>query len=194
MPEESIASSLVHKPKNVLPKPSVNSPVEIEQHRTSHTKTYINPDGSFTVETSYRPIHYKNERGRWAKIDNELVSANPWAGFKYFRMAFENDGFWLALKNTLIISSMKLVFNFPAPIILAILLNEVRNLRFKKVVQTITYMPHFISWVVLAGIVINFLSPSTGAVNMVLKSLGIDPIYFVGNKSWFRSVLISTAM
>ena len=122
------------------------------------------------------------------------VMDSPWAGFKYFDMVFKNDEFWRVLKNTVIISSMKLVFCFPAPIILALLLNEVRILWFKKLIQTLTYLPHFISWVVLSGVVINFLSPSVGPVNIVLKQLGFSPIYFLGSKEWFRPVLIFTSI
>jgi ABC-type polysaccharide transport system, permease component len=122
------------------------------------------------------------------------IGASPWVGLKYFNFAFTSDDFWLSFKNTLIISGLKLMFNFPAPIILALLLNEVRRLHFKKLVQTVTYMPHFLSWIVLSGIVINFLSPSTGPINMLLSSMGIQPIYFVGNKEWFRQVLVVSSM
>ena len=122
------------------------------------------------------------------------IMASPWAGIKHFEMAFKSEEFWTVFKNTLIISGMKLIFNFPAPIILALLLNEVKNIYFKKVVQTITYMPHFLSWVVLAGIVINFLSPSTGPINMLIKSMGGTPIYFIGSRNWFRQVLVGSAL
>lgn len=122
------------------------------------------------------------------------VFASPWVGFKYFNMLFASDGFWVAFRNTIIISGFKLLFNFPAPIILALLLNEVRNMAFKKTVQTISYLPHFLSWVILSGLVINFLSPSTGPINVLLNSLGIKPIFFVGDPKWFRPVVIISDM
>jgi len=96
--------------------------------------------------------------------------------------------------NTLTISTLKLLFGFPAPIILALLLNEVHHEKFKRTIQTITYMPHFISWVVLAGLVIEFLSPSRGPVNYLLQSLGFKPIFFVAEERWFRPVLVASSI
>jgi len=122
------------------------------------------------------------------------MMASPWVGFKHFKTVFGSDDFWVVFKNTLVISGLKLIFNFPAPIIFALLLNEVKNMQFKKTVQTISYMPHFLSWVVLAGIVVNFLSPSTGPINMILKVLGAKPIYFVADRKWFREVLVLSAI
>ena len=122
------------------------------------------------------------------------VMGSPWAGLKYFEMVFQNDEFWRVFKNTLILSAYKLIFAFPAPIILALLLNEVRNLHFKRAVQTLTYLPHFISWVVLAGVVINFLSPSTGPISMISKALGHDVIHIMGEKKYFRAVLVITGI
>ena len=122
------------------------------------------------------------------------VMASPWVGLKHFKTVFGSDDFWVVFKNTLVISGLKLIFNFPAPIIFALLLNEVKNMQFKKTVQTISYMPHFLSWVVLAGIVVNFLSPSTGPINMILKVFGAKPIYFVADRNWFRKVLILSAI
>ena len=122
------------------------------------------------------------------------VMASPWAGLKYFKLAFGSADFWQVFKNTLILSGYKLLFTFPAPIILALLLNEVRNTKFKKCVQTVTYLPHFLSWVVLSGIIINFLSPSSGPVNMILRACGMEPIYFMGEKKLFRGVLVISSI
>ena len=119
---------------------------------------------------------------------------SPWVGFKYFKDALGSPEFWEVFRNTIQISLLKLIIGFPAPIILALLLNEIKNLRFKKVVQSISYMPHFLSWVVLSGIVINFLSPSTGVVNKMIIAFGGDPIFFVASRHWFRPVLILSSL
>jgi len=122
------------------------------------------------------------------------VMASPWVGLKHFKAAFASTEFWSVFNNTLILSGFKLIFNFPAPIILSLLLNEVYNMKFKKIVQTITYLPHFLSWVVLSGILIDFLSPGSGPLNMILSTIGIKPIYFVGSRVWFRQVLIVSSI
>lgn len=118
------------------------------------------------------------------------VMDSPWVGMKYFKQLFTDPYFLPTLKNTLIISFWKILIGFPAPIILALMLNEVRNVKAKKCFQTITYIPHFISWVVLAGILTELLSPSRGPVNLILKSLGFDPVFFLADPHWFRPVIV----
>ncbi|WP_052487828.1 ABC transporter permease [Gordoniibacillus kamchatkensis] len=93
------------------------------------------------------------------------ILGSDWAGLKWFRILFGDSGFWIAFRNTIIISFYKLIFGFPAPIVLAIMLNEVANGWFKRTIQTIVYFPHFLSWVVLGGILITILSPTTGLVS-----------------------------
>ncbi|MDL2232580.1 ABC transporter permease subunit [Ruminococcaceae bacterium OttesenSCG-928-L11] len=122
------------------------------------------------------------------------INDSPWIGLENFRMLFAMKSFREVFSNTLIISFYKLLFNFPAPILFAILLSEIRFPRFKKAVQTISYLPHFVSWVILGGIFLQFLSPSTGPINVLLKSLGKEPIYFLADSKWFRTVLVSTSM
>lgn len=122
----------------------------------------------------------------------EGIWKSPWVGWKNFEMLFSTPGFWTSLKNTIIISVYKLIFGFPAPIILALLLNEVRQLKLKKAIQTISYLPHFLSWVVLAGIFTQFLSPSTGPINLLLKNIGLKPIFFLGDPAIFRGTLVGT--
>lgn len=121
---------------------------------------------------------------------------SPWADplFTYFKQLFSDPAFWSALKNTLIIGIYKLVFYFPVPILLAILLNEVRNKAFKKGVQTILYLPRFISWTVMSGIVINMLSLNSGAVNALITSLGGTPINFLMDPGKFRGLLVITTI
>lgn len=122
------------------------------------------------------------------------INASPWVGFKYYKMVFSSPEFWRVFKNTLVISGLKLLINFPAPIILALLLNEVRVMKFKKIVQTVSYLPHFLSWVVLAGVVQTILSPSTGPINALLVKFGFDSVYFVADKEWFRPILVITSL
>jgi putative aldouronate transport system permease protein len=119
---------------------------------------------------------------------------SPWVGFVNFQQLFEMGSFREVFRNTIIISSLKLIFGFPAPIILAILLNEIRADRLKKTVQTISYLPHFVSWVILGGLFIQFFSPSTGPINIILKNMGLKPIYFLASKVWFRPILVITSI
>lgn len=120
------------------------------------------------------------------------IMGSPWVGFDHFRELFGLGSFWQVFRNTILISCYKLVFGFPAPIVFALLLNEIRLSIFKKFVQTISYFPHFLSWVVLAGLAIQFLSPSIGPVNLIMQMFGLKPIYFLGSAEWFRSVLVAT--
>ena len=122
------------------------------------------------------------------------IIRSPWVGLEHFQYLFSLRSFKEIFRNTILISTYKLLFGFPAPIILAILLNELRIIPYKKAVQTISYLPHFLSWVILGAIFTQLLSPSTGAVNILLTKLGFDPIFFLGDKSWFRSVLVFTSV
>jgi putative aldouronate transport system permease protein len=116
-----------------------------------------------------------------------------WVGFKYFKMFLKDPAFWRAFRNTLTISLMNLIINFPIPIIFAILLNEVRRLRFKKLVQTVSYMPRFISTVVVIAILGELLSPSTGLLNIFLQNVfGMEPIYFMNEPEYFRWLYVLT--
>ena len=131
--------------------------------------------------------NYKIKQGIWGSAWSVPLLAN-------FIKAFNTPTFARAVTNTLTISGLKLLFGFPAPILLALMLNEVAHPRFKKTVQTITYLPHFLSWVVLAGMFQQLLSPNNGAVNAALKGIfGLkDSIYFLGDNQYFRGALIVT--
>lgn len=120
------------------------------------------------------------------------IWGSPWVGLKVFRKVFSLPVFWTAFQNTLILGMMNLVIGFPMPIILALLLNEIRNQRYKKVLQTISYLPHFVSWITLSGLFITLLSPSTGPVAALYRSFGATPYYFMGEASTFRWVLVVT--
>lgn len=123
----------------------------------------------------------------------ENIFHTPWVGFKHFISFFESFYFQRVFWNTVIINLYGLLFTFPAPILLALLLNEVKNMRFKKTVQSITYMPHFISMVVIAGLVIDFTS-STGVINTILNLFGVEKIQFLIEPEWFRTVYIISAI
>jgi putative aldouronate transport system permease protein len=122
-----------------------------------------------------------------------MVTA-PWVGFKNFVQLFESIYFWRLIRNTVIISGLRIIFGFPAPIILAILLTEIRFVPFKKTVQTISYLPHFLSWVVIAGLMFMLLG-SEGPVNAALgKLFRIPPITFLTDSRYFRGVLVATGI
>ena len=122
------------------------------------------------------------------------IMGSEWVGLEHFEKLMRTSTFTRSVRNTIIISFGKIIFGFPAPIILALFLNEVRNLKFKKVVQTISYMPHFLSWVILSGVFYQFLSPSTGVINYLLGLIGIEPIYFTASNDWFRTVIVATSV
>ncbi len=113
---------------------------------------------------------------------------SPWVGFKFFQQFFNSVYLWRLVRNTLLINLYDLVFNFPAAIILALLLNEVQNRRFKKVTQTITYLPYFVSSVVIASMVVQFLSPSSGIINNLIAALGGEREYFLVQPESFRTI------
>lgn len=116
-----------------------------------------------------------------------------WVGLRYFNQFLNQPDFWRAFRNTLTLSLINLVVNFPIPVIFAILLNELRSLRFKKVVQTVSYMPRFISTVVVISILTELLSPSSGMINRFLKSaFGMSPVYFMNEPEYFRALYVLT--
>ncbi len=118
----------------------------------------------------------------------------PWVGFRNFIDLFQSIFFWRLLKNSLILSGLRLLFGFPAPILLALLLSEIRFRKFQRVVQTITYLPHFLSWVVIAGL-LTMLLGSAGPVNSALAALfHIQPIMFLSDPRYFRGALISSGV
>ncbi|MBM6383799.1 MULTISPECIES: ABC transporter permease [Paenibacillus] len=115
-----------------------------------------------------------------------------WVGLDNFRYLFDLPGFSQVVWNTVFISVMKISSGLVIPVLVALLLNEVRKTGFKRTIQTVIYMPHFFSWVILAGIIVDVLSPSSGIVNMLLKALGMDPIQFLASNDWFPYILVIT--
>ena len=117
---------------------------------------------------------------------------SKWVGFKWLLEFYNDLNFWQIIRNTVVISVLKLVFTFPAPILFALVLNEVRKQAVKRVVQTVSYLPHFISWVVVSGMIFSFLNVQNGLVNQVLVGLGIvqEPISFLGDPKYFWALLV----
>lgn len=118
------------------------------------------------------------------------VFKSPWVGLKHFRYLFQAADFLRVLRNSIVISLLRLLAGFPAPILLALLLNEIRGQAYKRAMQTVLYLPHFISWVVVYGILQNFLSPTTGILNRLIVQLGGEPVQFLMKVRYFRSVVV----
>ncbi|MBQ3055789.1 MAG: sugar ABC transporter permease [Oscillospiraceae bacterium] len=121
------------------------------------------------------------------------IMGSKWVGFDQFSRFFNYAFFWRILKNTLLLSVYNLLWGFPAPIILALLLNEVRNQKFKKFVQTVSYMPHFYSTVVVCGLVTMFLAPTGGLITRALSVFGISH-NFLADARWFRTLYIASSL
>lgn len=117
---------------------------------------------------------------------------SEWVGLKHFRDFITGFYFNRLIRNTLWINCLKLVFCFPFPIIFAILLNEIRNKYFKKVIQTFSYLPYFISWIVVSGFLESFLSPSNGIINKIIVLYGGESVYFMNTSSYFVPIVIIT--
>lgn len=122
------------------------------------------------------------------------IMGSPWVGMKHFTRFFDSYQFWKLIKNTVILSLEQLLWGFPIPVILAICLNYARNEKCKRFVQTITYAPHFISIVVLVGMLNIFFSMNGGLVNGILAKLGMEPVLFMGKESWFRPLFVGSGV
>jgi putative aldouronate transport system permease protein len=160
-------------------------------HRYKYLYLLILPSLAYYIIFHYVPLYgvvlaFKNFR-----ISKGILES-PWADplLRHYSRLFGNPDFWRAVKNTFVISLLKLVFAFPAPIVLSLLLNEVPDRLFRKSVQTIMYLPHFISWVVIGGIMIMMLSRDTGIVNIFLGHLGVAPNQYITDSFFFRPILV----
>lgn len=121
------------------------------------------------------------------------IWGSPWAGWKYFSFLYRAD-FWLILRNTLIIALLKFITGFPAPIVLALLINRLQRERFKKVIQTFVYLPHFLSWVVVAGMLQAMLAYEGGLFNSFSAIFGASPIHFLGRKELFYPIVVLSSL
>lgn len=129
--------------------------------------------------------NFKGTKGIWG---------SDWVGLKYFNLLFRDAAFWRAFENTIIISLMRLIVSFPFPIILALLLNEFNSKRIRNTVQTIIYLPHFLTWVIIAGLLNNLFAPGGGTINQLMVDMGGKPFTFLTNPKVFRWTLVFTGM
>lgn len=126
--------------------------------------------------------------------DYRIIGENVWVGWKHFKVLFSSPAFMDVLKNTLIISSMKMIFFFPIPILLSILINEIRLGIFRKYVQSVVYLPHFLSWVVIAGVWISILNPEDGAINVIRQFFQLPSLDYMTSKDHIRWVFVFSEM
>ncbi|MBO7387704.1 MAG: sugar ABC transporter permease [Lachnospiraceae bacterium] len=147
---------------------------------------------AYFVVFKYIPMAYVTIAFKKYSIVQTLAEM-PWAknhGFEYFIKAFQNKDFIYALRNTIFLNLLDIVVGFPIPIIFALILNELRFKRFKKAVQTITYMPHFLSWVIIYGLALQLFAPANGLINLLIHNLGGETIHFLDNGStWVKTYI-----
>ncbi|MDQ1912683.1 ABC transporter permease subunit [Paenibacillus sp. GD4] len=171
-----------------------NADVRKEYRKCKYLFLMLAPVLLYYIIFEYGPLYgvqiaFKDYRIR------EGILGSPWVGFKHFIYLFTaSPDFLRIMKNTLLLSFYHIVFGFPAPIVLALLFNEIRIEMFKRITQTISYLPHFLSWVVLSGLLITILSPTTGTVNLLLSMVGMEPIYFLGDPQYFRFTLVVSSI
>lgn len=140
------------------------------------------------VPMTYVQIAFKDYKLMMSPWEMEWADNH---GFEYFIKAFSNKDFWRALRNTLTLNILDLLVGFPAPILLAIVLNELKLPKFKKITQTIAYMPHFLSWVIISGLALQLFAPSSGLVNSFLGQFGIGPINFLNDTTnWIITYIL----
>lgn len=190
--EKNIAGQIIAALKNCFQKMGKTikkQPEKLGKGIKKHWQLFVIliPAFLFYIFFMYRPMWGLQLAFKDFKIFKGMA-ASEWVGFEHFIKFFRSPYFWRTIKNTFIINIYGLVFGFPIPIILALMLNEVRHTKFKKTIQTMTYLPHFVSIVVIAGIVVNFLSPTSGLVNIIIEQLGGERINFLTKKEYFRTI------
>lgn len=126
--------------------------------------------------------------------DYRIIGDNIFVGLKHFKTLFNSPAFFNVLKNTVLISTMKIFICFPIPIVLSLLINEIRSSKYRKYVQSVIYLPHFLSWVVIAGVWISLLSPNSGAVSQIVQAFNGTPVDYMTSKQHIRWVLVFSEM
>lgn len=185
-----------HKPPSRLTAPRksfANKMFDIGQHikRDRQLLLIFIPCIVFYILFRYGPIYGLIIAFKDYNVFTGILDS-PWVGLKHFKAFFSSNDFWKLFKNTFLLGFYSLVFAFPIPIIFAVLLNEVRHKMFKKTVQTASYLPAFLSVVIISSMVIDFLSPGNGMINRIMASFGFEKIYFITQPEWFRTIFIGS--
>lgn len=170
-----------------------SKPIRLKLYEARYLLLLLLPGLIFYAVFQYGPMYgilmaFKNYRG------SSSIWAAEWVGLQWFEEFFNSFYFWRLLRNTLLISLYNLIFGFPIPIIFALILSETRNARFRKVVQTVSYLPHFISVVVVVGMLHIMLSTTNGVVNNLIRASGGQSINFMGESEWFRPLYIGSGI
>lgn len=149
------------------------------------------------VVAYYAIFHYAPMAGVVIAFKNynflDGVFGSPWAGFAHFQRFIDNGDFWVVFSNTLVLAFYRILFGFPAPILFAVLLHEMRFVKWRRLFQTVSYLPHFVSWVVVYGLMYNFFSES-GVINALIRTWGGDSIPFMSSTDYFRTMFVGSAM
>lgn len=189
--EHHAESAALSKMKGTLPEPPRRNGLR-KLYRQRHIQVMALLGIAWIILFNYVPMYGIIIAFKDYRIIKSIAEA-PWVGFEHFKAFFEDDNFGNVMKNTLGISLIKLIIGFPLPIIFALFLNEIRSIRFKKVIQTISYLPHFLSWVVLGGILATWLA-DVGIINNILLALNLikEPISYLAEPDYFWGIIITS--
>lgn len=170
-----------------------SKPIRLKLYEARYLLLLLLPGLIFYAVFQYGPMYgilmaFKNYRG------SSSIWAAEWVGLQWFEEFFNSFYFWRLLRNTLLISLYNLIFGFPIPIIFALILSETRNAHFRKIVQTVSYLPHFISVVVVVGMLHIMLSTTNGVVNNLIRASGGQSVNFMGESEWFRPLYIGSGI
>lgn len=146
----------------------------------------------------YIIFHYKPMYGLVIAFKDYNIFAgimeSEWVGFEVFKEVFKAKQFWDSIKNTIVLNGLDLLIGFPAPIILALMLNEINNGMFKKAIQTVLYLPHFISWVIIGGMMYQLFSSTNGMINTIVKMLGGNAVPFLTDTGWWTFTYVAVSI
>lgn len=170
-----------------------SKPIRLKLYEARYLLLLLLPGLIFYAVFQYGPMYgilmaFKNYRG------SSSIWAAEWVGLQWFEEFFNSFYFWRLLRNTLLISLYNLIFGFPIPIVFALILSETRNAHFRKIVQTVSYLPHFISVVVVVGMLHIMLSTTNGVVNNLIRASGGQSVNFMGESEWFRPLYIGSGI